>query len=41
MLHLIYYLSFLATVEDVTEQNRAAFELFKLASGEEDQNEDE
>uniref|UniRef100_A0A7S3FTU1 FCP1 homology domain-containing protein n=1 Tax=Strombidium rassoulzadegani TaxID=1082188 RepID=A0A7S3FTU1_9SPIT len=30
MLHLVYYLNQLATVEDVREQNRQAFELFKL-----------
>ena len=35
MLHLIYYLSCLAGVEDVREQNRAAFELYKLSNGEE------
>lgn len=41
MLHLIYYLSCLASVDDVREQNRAAFELFKLASGEENEDETE
>ena len=30
MLHLIYYLNCLVTVEDVREQNREAFELSKL-----------
>ena len=30
MLHLIYYLNCLASVHDVREQNRQAFELFKL-----------
>ena len=35
MLHLIYYLSCLAGVEDVRMQNRAAFELYKLANGDE------
>jgi hypothetical protein len=34
MLHLIYYLTCLANCEDVREQNRAAFELYKLANGE-------
>ena len=33
MLHLIYYLSCLANAEDVRVQNRAAFELYKLANG--------
>ena len=33
MLHLIYYLNCLATVTDVREQNRTAFELLKLANG--------
>ena len=33
MLHLIYYLNCLANVEDVRQQNRAAFELYKLANG--------
>ena len=37
MLHLIYYLSCLAGVEDVRNQNRAAFELYKLANGDENQ----
>jgi CTD small phosphatase-like protein 2 len=32
MLHLIYYLSCLANVEDVRVQNRAAFELYKLTN---------
>jgi hypothetical protein len=31
MLHLIYYLSCLANVEDVRTQNKQAFELHKLA----------
>lgn len=31
MLHLIYYLNCLASVDDVREQNREAFELIKLA----------
>ena len=30
MLHLIFYLNCLATCEDVREQNREAFELYKL-----------
>ena len=30
MLHLVYYLNCLADVADVREQNRQAFELFKL-----------
>ena len=34
MLHLVYYLNCLAGVEDVREQNRQAFELFKLSNGE-------
>ncbi len=34
MLHLIYYLSCLANVEDVRVQNRAAFELYKLTNKE-------
>ena len=33
MLHLVYYLNCLATVSDVREQNRTAFELFKLSNG--------
>ena len=33
MLHLIYYLNCLANVEDVRQQNRAAFELYKLTNG--------
>ncbi len=33
MLHLIYYLTCLASVEDVRQQNRGAFELYKLTSG--------
>lgn len=33
MLHLVYYLNCLATVADVREQNRTAFELFKLSNG--------
>lgn len=33
MLHLVYYLNCLANVEDVREQNRQAFELYKLGSG--------
>lgn len=42
MLHLIYYLNCLAGVEDVREQNRQAFELHKLSSGENlDQQEDD
>ena len=36
MLHLIFYLNCLATCEDVREQNREAFELYKLQ--EQDQN---
>lgn len=35
MLHLVYYLNCLAGVEDVREQNRQAFELFKLGNQEE------
>ena len=34
MLHLVYYLNCLANVEDVRDQNRQAFELFKLSNGE-------
>ena len=34
MLHLVYYLNCLAGVDDVREQNRQAFELFKLSNGE-------
>ena len=34
MLHLVYYLNCLAGVQDVREQNRQAFELFKLSNGE-------
>lgn len=37
MLHLIYYLNCLANVEDVRVQNRAAFELYKLSNGDEEQ----
>ena len=33
MLHLVYYLNCLAEYDDVREQNRSAFELFKLSSG--------
>jgi hypothetical protein len=33
MLHLVYYLNCLAAVTDVREQNRTAFELFKLSNG--------
>ena len=33
MLHLVYYLKCLADVDDVREQNRQAFELFKLSNG--------
>jgi CTD small phosphatase-like protein 2 len=40
MLHLIYYLSCLAGVEDVRVQNRAAFELYKLANGDQNENEE-
>jgi hypothetical protein len=32
MLHLVYYLNCLGGVEDVREQNRSAFELFKLSN---------
>ena len=35
MLHLIYYLSCLSAAEDVRQQNRAAFELYKLTNGDE------
>lgn len=34
MLHLVYYLNCLAKADDVREQNRQAFELFKLSNGE-------
>jgi CTD small phosphatase-like protein 2 len=37
MLHLIYYLSCLANVEDVRTQNKQAFELHKLAGLPEEQ----
>lgn len=40
MLHLIYYLSCLAGVEDVRAQNRAAFELYKLANGDSNNGQD-
>lgn len=32
MLHLIYYFTCLHDVDDVREQNRAAFELYKLGN---------
>lgn len=32
MLHLVYYLNCLGGAEDVREQNRSAFELFKLSN---------
>lgn len=32
MLHLVYYLNCLSGVDDVREQNRQAFELFKLSN---------
>lgn len=38
MLHLVYYLNCLAKADDVREQNRQAFELFKLSNGESLQN---
>ena len=31
MMHLVYYLNCLAQVDDVREQNREAFELYKLS----------
>jgi CTD small phosphatase-like protein 2 len=34
MLHLVYYLNCLGGVEDVRDQNRQAFELFKLSNDE-------
>lgn len=34
MMHLVYYLNCLAKADDVREQNRQAFELFKLSNGE-------
>lgn len=33
-MHLVYYLNCLAKADDVREQNRQAFELFKLSNGE-------